>query len=1345
MGIDMPEEQIASQSERILGYLNFSSGAEDLTVLAQLNELFAWLQGNAPPDDSTPVWKRLQRHLEQHLSRLSESSTALRDSQQAARVIALTFEHVLPVYYEHHRDLLFHKTAEQLFNAFFIGRIFEVVLQLQGSNDDPVSLALLAIDQLNDYIGHRPVATLESRKLEPYEHEWVRPIPLYVRGAGVIFGEQAEVIQSAIDHLSSTNSDIRFSAHFDPELLDELALDPRSFDFDHPINKRPNYHFGQWDERHIDGKGHFRRFVIHGVTLESLCRRVWENKGDIPHDQLVYEAGAVLAGTILMSSGISGWGPGAYDSTVTLNLLLPKIARYRDEFYEDLLARTPAEHQKRLVEEAELRQQPFGAARQHLNLELANYRAFQMIHVHLSLVFARMGYDGSAMQHVDVLPVASTRMACQLECMLYTGNQSLESGDLATACNALPRLFDLLLRAIDCGALIDPWNIIGFDANYELFHGTGNTVHDHRAEQLIELVEQLFCFASAIWIAAKANDQPDISARVQHEFREICDWWFQFATHEVGSIESFDANEVYAATGKVAELIGQWQKAGSEQGDLEFWAGHASAFDTDREYVLAINSLIDREDYSTSMALLIHWLGSRMPETAVQSINAFQSLTTTWLTRQTGQLENTTDDSEWARLAIATWNRVRKFCDYAEANAGDLWSVPQFSLQSPVNVDDEDSDEEPGELEIDGEDERFLSAYEDMVFRETSDDGFEGAIFEDGDQAGYELQDELESILENLKFIDIIVACRAEATLLINDLLTKCDSEESRKVVTAAAPTISNWFQQASDNCDSLEKLIESIDQFTLSVTTGSTESLGEYDRQRLFKETLLDHVMHAYVETSAARFLMGSTIFRLSIDPREFLAEFDKETVFWIRSIGALLSSDRSVIRELMPSFLELLVDLPLLYVPLSRGGNPKRIAQVRVRQAMIGQLLDCLPRIGLFTETRAVLHTALTMERNQSVRQGAVTEFDELFQIGFTSMVNSLVRAARNTGGCGPQPADDSLSIDRLKSPEGAENQLFETLESLAESMLMLWLGHSQTLRLSVLEKVREDSAWNSLVEFIDQFGETIFTQQFLNLSNIRAILHQGVDTWLSQLEDEEDEETCGWHVIEKIRAGYPRREAIRHLTLVLESVIENFNEYRDYNCTTTQSDNGRQLHFLLDFLRLRCRYDQVAWNLKPVMWAHETLVRNGYRRVARLWRKLLAERVESEADRLLLNLHQLQDKYSIQMASVSQRLNEKFLHPMQVDRLLSLVRTAIKDPSQHESQRAFELIEHYAESLMRMPAGAGLDVPNWLQALEQEVDQAISSVDFDRRDDGMIGYDLPGIGELLRQLDELPKRVP
>ncbi len=138
---------------------------------------------------------------------------------------------------------------------------------------------------------------------------------------------------------------MRFEAMFPIEQLDELALDPRAYDFDHPANKRPNYLFGQWDMNQLDNAGRCRRFVLQQVTLDAMLDRL-EHRGRLPRKQVLFEEAAVLAGTMLMGSGISGDRPDAHDSTATLATLVQKIAVYRDAFYERLLrtltGRTPS-------------------------------------------------------------------------------------------------------------------------------------------------------------------------------------------------------------------------------------------------------------------------------------------------------------------------------------------------------------------------------------------------------------------------------------------------------------------------------------------------------------------------------------------------------------------------------------------------------------------------------------------------------------------------------------------------------------------------------------------------------------------------------------------------------------------------------------------------------------------------------------------------------------------------------------------------------------------------------------------------------------------------------------------
>src|SRR5262245_36816782 len=98
--------------ERVLGYLNFSSGTPDSTVLATLNRLF--LEASRQPSNQ-PQWRMLQDWLMGTLAELTAESAAFQDSGQASVVASITFEGVLPGYRAFHRDLLFHQSEESLF------------------------------------------------------------------------------------------------------------------------------------------------------------------------------------------------------------------------------------------------------------------------------------------------------------------------------------------------------------------------------------------------------------------------------------------------------------------------------------------------------------------------------------------------------------------------------------------------------------------------------------------------------------------------------------------------------------------------------------------------------------------------------------------------------------------------------------------------------------------------------------------------------------------------------------------------------------------------------------------------------------------------------------------------------------------------------------------------------------------------------------------------------------------------------------------------------------------------------------------------------------------------------
>jgi hypothetical protein len=191
----------------------------------------------------------------------------------------------------------------------------------------------------------------------------------------------------------------------------------------------------------------------------------------------------------------------------------------------------------------------------------------------------------------------------------------------------------------------------------------------------------------------------------------------------------------------------------------------------------------------------------------------------------------------------------------------------------------------------------------------------------------------------------------------------------------------------------------------------------------------------------------------------------------------------------------------------------------------------------------------------------------------------------------------------------------------------------------------------------------------------------------------------------LVSELGQNISRDDAARWLTIAIEAVVENYREYRDYNTTTTHSDHGEMLYTLVDFLRLRAEYDRVAWNLKPVVMAHEILVRQNRPAAAEMWQQALAERTAEAADANLTRFEKLCDEYGIRLASIAERLNERFTRPLAIDRVRALVKPAMEGVSSGD-HTAFAALEEEIDSLSREPAGAGLDLPDWLSALEEEV---------------------------------------
>lgn len=1351
MGRVNPEHPSDALLDKVLGYLNFSSGNHDANFFRNLDEIFGQyscpeelldelldsaahnvarsnkrsneetsieqlLSKNDPFEisadrqsetDSAP-WKQVAKVLNERLDALEKSNDTFRDPRQARLALSFVFDQFLVAWLGFHRDLMFHQRTELTFNSFFVARVFELTLQLIDLPDEQRLAKVL--EQFNDHLGHRPIATLESQQIEAYPNEWIRPIPVYVEGVGAASGPYQTIIQMAVDLIRETPETILREAKFNPEFLEELAIDPRAFDFDHPINKRPNHHFGTWDEQRVGPDGYYRRFIIHQVTLDGLLTRVRgeEARGEISRDELEAEAAAVLACTMLMASAISGDRIGAWDSEMTLGSLLPVVAGYRDRFYEVLLDRLPEAHRKRLIEESRERHQPLGAARQALNSKLSARRASQLVNCRLASIFARMGFPVAAQMQLETVPVASARIVCRIDCLLAASFQAIEQNELEGALKAASRMVELLKRGIECGAIVDPWNIIGFDANYSLFPALQDSVRDHRAYELVDIVESILALYSRLWSQAAARDESEMVDLVRSEFQSVVNWWRKFAAHEVMSVDAVDPIEVFDAAQLVSTALNLWQKGGAEAGDIRFWAQHAELFDSPKAYKLVIDALLQREDYKTTTALLIHWLGQSSTVGLQQGASSFHDLMYLWVAEQKRLLLERCSDPEKfedGESVQETWSKVSKFYDFLEANAGQYWNVPHFEINRvplmPPELADF-GDEEPE----DSSDDLFDAAYENVVYKDTTNDGMEGEIHDGGASNDVEsdeaLNAEIERVLDRLEFLGNVASYwRIASTIPLAgqaDRLKRGEvpADDAERLV-ARRDTIKNWVNQADLNRSRLLELLDSINAYKLPQTLGDQESMVVYDQHRLFKESLLEQTINCCVETENAVRALRAVI--VSID---FLLH-DGEAVEndatsgslspLINTLAGFVMQDPQHVSDRFGDLVEYFEGQPILYVPLTRGGDPRSIVDVRLVQSNMLELLQTLPRMGMFAETIALTQTVLKMEQDHPVALGAVTEFDELFKVAYTAMVDALSDANSN----------DAEVEDR----EERETNLFACLKLLTECMLQLWLEHSKTLRLSVLEKVHDQNRWNALVDFIRRYGDGLLTQYFLHLGNVRAILHQGVEHWIEQVENSGD--TMGLALFEDIESGkISRPSVVAHLTMVLESVMENFTEYRDYNTTTTQSDHGDKIYILLDFLRLRSSYDRVRWKMKPIIWAHKILVDKKQNNVARMWRRELNSKIAPKADRYLEDLQKLRKLYSIQLQSVGRRIEGRFESQIQVDRLIALVKPAVSKPRTRDSLKAFDLLQHESQAFCRTTTGVGIELPPWLAALEQEVEQ-------------------------------------
>jgi hypothetical protein len=784
-------------------------------------------------------------------------------------------------------------------------------------------------------------------------------------------------------------------------------------------------------------------------------------------------------------------------------------------------------------------------------------------------------------------------------------------------------------------------------------------------------------------IDAAASRQIAMGRLLNEQMTALARWWDQFASTEVSDVEGFSGGDVAKSASQVSEAIRAWHEAETAAGDISFWQKHVRTFQSPEAFAMLVETLLDKRDHVASMALLMCWLSQTDEIALSEGEHSFCQLALRWMhdlwaaprADESGAHERVCSTDE-------RWSLTKKFFDYLEANAEKYWKVPSLDMH-------EDGGREHGlvdEGEVDETDDLYSAAYEDVTYRDTTDDGFDGSILDGGhDASEFELVREAERVFDRLTFL---------TTLARLWKLAAVESRDRQGVLQDREEQLTAWLSLALANRQGLVDLMDAVFCYRLPASGGALDALLEYDRRRGIREALLERVIAACVEmTDAVRFILASTHAEISI------SELHEWEVHAVRALRAMFQGDGDAVRLVWPDLLNALEGQRLLYIPTARGGNPHRVAASRDAQRVLHLLLGKAPRLGLLAETCRLLETAHEMERQNPAGPGAITEFDRLFETGCRGIALCLVESSEEWT---TEPAG------RTGPPRRSDHQLVECLEKAIELLLKRWLAHSRNIRISVLETVSDDRRWRVLKEFITRYGRDLFTQQFMNLGNLRAILHQGVDRYLDTLLEEPDRAE-GIRLLRDLDGPIRRKDAARWLALAIEAVAENYPEYIDYNSTTTQSDRGDLLYTLLDFLRLSAGHERVCWNLKPVTIVHEVMVRCGRVRAAEKWREAVVERTREVADTHLAQFEELCRRYAMRLSSIADRLNERFVRPLDIDRLRALVGPAIEEIRSSDLTVSFEMLENEVRRFTEQPSGVGFDIPAWLEAMENEVDRA------------------------------------
>ncbi|MCA9058959.1 MAG: hypothetical protein KDA85_10675, partial [Planctomycetaceae bacterium] len=721
--------------------------------------------------------------------------------------------------------------------------------------------------------------------------------------------------------------------------------------------------------------------------------------------------------------------------------------------------------------------------------------------------------------------------------------------------------------------------------------------------------------------------------------------------------------------------------------DISFWQQHVGEFDSPGSFAQVVGVLLERKDHLAALGLLLQWL-SRADDVRLESGNhsihsLFHQL-----------LHSICEDDDQERR----WQMLRRLFAWMEANAGDFWTVPSLSnfFQRRRHSDaDGTSDPEGSDLDLQhlfdsdeaDEDGLFHAAYDDVSFRDSANDGNTSDTMDEGYAPGTtEFEQIYRQVEPRLKFLHAVGSLWGIAAVAISRMNGSSSTRDDQR------EHLRDWLASIRVMLKGLGDLVCEVRDHEIQQLSANLESNIEYDIQMQCRFLLMQNVLSTSVE-----FLMAERLIEAVLGEKSRETQ-DNESLDAALSamFTAVFAQDSEGAAQCFPALMREFRKRPLLYVPFENGGQPSAILKARVLQAVIRVLLSQLPRLGLLEETFALVQTALLMERTARPLGQAVTEFDRLFRIGLSTSIQAILQSSQ-----------------RWKSEDAALTRgVFRRIQRLMDAYGQVWRQHSSSMRLSINEDLHDEDYANTVREFISEYGEDLFHTRMLTLGNARAIIHNGADLLLDELE----ESVAPIHpvkLLDDIEMGLiDRDEAVDLAEFVYEVVVENFDRFLEYNTTTTHSDYGNRLYCLLDFVRLESLYDRFDWNTIPWQVAHETLARAGSDDLVAIVEDHLTDETRIVAESFVEDLEHLEAEYGVQLPTLHDHICERIVGGLIQNRMAALARrccdlslSRFDDDLKTSFRQLRDEIEHY----MSQRIGSGIEPPEWMQRLSGEVQRS------------------------------------